>query len=193
MAGHLDGEMAPVRVQDVEGVVVDVRFPDLDILDLALGRPPHIPNRRHGSRHQNQKHPMHRGVLAEVLLGDAVLLFLRAAIHDGNAVGLGERSHAATEAPCHSHPVAVVQFFFGAVVHSPPPTAKATGRIAEPEIGIQHDAVHTLVAAVEKLAVVTTQLICGPSGGAYRRRLFNFNSAPPPDSGFLGFRLPTAP
>src|SRR6516225_12147131 len=40
-----------------------------------------------------------------------------------------------------------------------PPVAKSAGRVTQREIRIQHDAVHAIVAAVQKIAVVIAQII----------------------------------
>src|SRR3954449_10336478 len=53
MPGHLDGHMSPLRIQDVEGVVVD-EGPLLDqVAQHATGRAGDLPDRGHRARHED--------------------------------------------------------------------------------------------------------------------------------------------
>ena len=61
MAANLDGQMAPVRIEDVKRVVVDIRHRFLS-LDVVLGAD--IPHRRLGSTNQTRNKPWVTVVLA---------------------------------------------------------------------------------------------------------------------------------
>ena len=66
MPADLDREMAPVRVEDVKRIVVDVRH-RLFAFDVVLGV--HIPHRRLGAANQDQKQALGDRGVGEIFLG----------------------------------------------------------------------------------------------------------------------------
>src|SRR5207249_3777727 len=83
----------------------------------------------------------------QVLLGDLVLAVLAAAVDEGDPAGLGEGPDPAGETSRHPHEVRVVELVVTAAMQGPPPGAEPAGVVAQPEVGVQHDSVHTVVAA----------------------------------------------
>src|SRR3989337_161169 len=69
MPGHFDRAMPPLRVQDVERVVVDVAYLLPQVTEGAIPGTLHLPDWGHGTRHQNQEQPSAPRVLFEVVLG----------------------------------------------------------------------------------------------------------------------------
>jgi hypothetical protein len=108
MPGHLDGHVSPLRVQDVEGVVVD-EGPLLDqVAQHPAGRAGDLPDRGHRARHEDQEHSAIHPVGGQVLLGDLVLAFPALAVDHRDAVRVGRRADPAGESPGHPHQVRIV-------------------------------------------------------------------------------------
>src|SRR5438552_3865145 len=55
MTGHLDGDVSPVWVDDVERVVIDERPLGFEIANHSLLRSLDLPHGGHGSAHQDEK------------------------------------------------------------------------------------------------------------------------------------------
>jgi hypothetical protein len=63
--------------------------------------------------------------------------------------------------------VGIVQFRIRTVVQPSPPGTKTTWRITKPEVGIQDEAIDTVVAAVKQIGVVVGELIGGIANTLY--------------------------
>ncbi len=160
MSGHLDRQMPPLRVHDVKRVVVDEgpllgQVPD----HPAVRRAGHLPHRRHRARHHDQEHPRTHRVGREVLLGDLVLALAALAVDDRDPVRPGRGPHPAGEPPGHPHQMRVVQQVLAPVVQTPPPHPEPARCVAQRVVGIEHDAVHAVIAAAQKIAVPLTEPI----------------------------------
>ena len=163
MPGHLDGHVSPLRVQDVEGVVVD-EGPLLDqVAQHPAGRAGDLPDRGHRARHQDQEHPAIHPVGGQVLLGDLVLALPALAVDHRDAVRGGRRADPAGEPPGHPHQVRVVQLRI-VTVQASPPGAEPARVVTQRVVGVEHDPVHAVVAAVEQIAVARTEPIVGHLG-----------------------------
>jgi hypothetical protein len=108
MPGHLDGEVAPLRIQDVERVMVDVGHLLEQLGELAVDALLDLPKRGWGAGDQDQKDALADLVLGQVLLSQQVLALARPAIEQRDALGLGPTSHPAREAACQAHEMGVV-------------------------------------------------------------------------------------
>jgi len=85
MAGHLDRDVAPLGIHDVERVVVDVGLLLAEVADRAARRAFHLPDRRRRLRHEDQEDTGCDRVSAEVVLGDPVLALAPAAVDDAGS------------------------------------------------------------------------------------------------------------
>ena len=159
MARHLDGEVSPVGIHDVKGVVVNKGPLGLQVLDDPLAGPLHLPERGHGPTHQHQEHAANIGIFLQMCFGDFVLSFFAVAIDDGHAVRSRPATHPAAEAPRHPHQVCIVQFVIGTVVQPSPPGTKATRRVSQPKVAIQNDTIDTVVAAIKQIRIVVAEFI----------------------------------
>ncbi len=155
--GHLDREMPPLLVQDVEGVMVDIGLLPGEVPNAAGRRALDVPHPRHRPGDQDQAHAFPDGVGRQILGGDLVLALALAAVDDRDAVGLGEAPQAATESPGHAHEMGVVQVRLGAAGQSPPPLPKPTRGVAQREVGVEDDAVYAVVAPLQEIAVLVAQ------------------------------------
>jgi hypothetical protein len=170
MPGHLDRHVAQLRVHDVEGVVVD-EGPLLGQVDQhPTGRAGDLPDRGYRAGHQDEEHPAVHGVLGEVLLGDLVLAFPALAVDHRDAVRGGRGPDPAGEPAGHPHQVRVVQLPVVAVQPSPP-GAEPARVITQRVVGVEHDPVHAVVAAIEQIAVARAEGVDHPG---------RFPSAAPP-------------
>ena len=117
--------LPPVRVFDVERVVVDVFDLRFKVDDPALLRPRHLPHQCRRFTDQDQEQPSPYLVGEQVLLGDPMLALTPTAVDDRDPIGLGRRPQAAGEAASHAHQVGAIEFLIGAVVELSPPDPEA--------------------------------------------------------------------
>ena len=89
--GHLDRQVPPLRVHDVERVVVDELGPLLQVRDDPAGGPLHLPHRGPRPRDQDQEDSRADSVLRQVLLRDLVLALPGGAEDNRDAVRLSPR------------------------------------------------------------------------------------------------------
>src|SRR6266540_5069831 len=145
---HLDRNVAPLRIHDVEGVVVHIGFLLLE-QDAARTGTSDVPQRHLRSSDKNQKQATLHRVGGKIVFGQVVLALSASAVDNWNSVSLGEAAHSTTEATGHAHEMSVVQLLVGAAHQPPPPLPKATGRVADPVVRIQDNPVDAVVGPVE--------------------------------------------
>jgi hypothetical protein len=97
MPAHLDRQMPPHRVHDVERVVVDELLPLLQVADHPGGGTTDLPHRRRRSSHQDQEHPRSHRVRGQIVLGDPVLALIGLADDHRHPVHAGPSPHPAGE------------------------------------------------------------------------------------------------
>lgn len=112
-----------------------------------------------GTGDQDEEHAGTHVVLPQVLLGDQVLAVLPVAVDDGDRVCLAERPHPSGEPARHPHQVRVVELLVAVAVQPSPPDPEPAWRMPEGEVGIEHDPVHTVVAAPQKIPVPLAELV----------------------------------
>ena len=134
------------------------------------GRAGDLPDRGHRARHEDQEHPAIHPVGGQVLLGDLVLAFPALAVDHRDAVRGGRRADPAGESPGHPHQVRIVQLLI-VTMQASPPGAEPARVVTQRVVGVEHDPVHAVVAAVEQIAVALAE----PVG-----HLGRFPSAAPP-------------
>src|SRR5271157_2647800 len=88
-----------------------------------------------------------------------MLALPRRAIDDRNAVRLGVASRAPAEPAGQTHQMGVIQGFVRSRQRSPP-HAETARTMPRPEIAIQNDAIHAIVAAVKQLSIEFAQSVC---------------------------------
>ena len=170
MPGHFDRHVSPLRVQDVEGVVVDEGPLLGQVAQHPAGRAGDLPHRGDRAGDQDQEHPALHLVGGQVLLGDLVLAFPALAVDHRDAVRTGRGADPAGEPPGHPHQVRVVQLLV-VTMQAPPPGPEPARVVAQRVVGVEHDPIHTVVAAVEKIAVALAEPVGHPG---------RFPSAAPP-------------
>ena len=92
MSADLDGDMAPVTVEYVERVVIDIRRPPLKVIIR-----PCVPHRGLGPADQHQKPTFSDGCLGQIIVGYVVLALPCPAVDNRNVVRLGIASCASAE------------------------------------------------------------------------------------------------
>jgi putative transposase len=158
MPADLDRQMAPIAVEDVERIVVDIRH-RLFSFDVMLGA--HIPHRRLGATNQDQEQALGDGRLGQIFLGQIVLALPCGTVDHRNAVGRGVAADAPAEAAGHPHQVGILQRLVGPG-QRPPPHAEPAGIMSHPEIGVQDNSIHAVVAAAQQVLVESAQPIRHP-------------------------------
>src|SRR5271169_4846507 len=102
VTAHLDGDVAPIGIQDVKGVVVYVGHRSL-ALEVMVGAD--VPHRHPSAADQNQKQPAGDFGLGQVLLGKIVLALPDRTVDDRYAMCFGIAAYSTAETACHSHQV----------------------------------------------------------------------------------------
>ena len=97
----------------------------------------------------------------QVLLSDAVLAHPGLAEDDRHVVGRTPGLDPPREPPGQSHQVAVVQLGVAVVVPAPPPHPKPSRVMPERKERVEHDPIHTVIAAGHQIRITKTELIAG--------------------------------
>jgi hypothetical protein len=164
MPAHLDRQVSPGRVHDVEGVVVDELPGLLQVADRPgpLG-PLHLPYRCRSTSHQDQKHADPNRMVAEVVLGDPVFAVPGSAVDHWHPVGAGPTADPAGEPAGQPHQMGVIQRVVAVVVPTPPPGAEPAWVVTQRIVGVQHDPIHAVIAAGQQAGVACAELIHPPT------------------------------
>jgi len=85
MPAYLDGQMAPVGVEDMKRIVVDIGH-RLFSLDVVLAA--YIPHRRLGAANQDQKQALGDRRLGQIFFGQIVFALPRGTVDHRNACAL---------------------------------------------------------------------------------------------------------
>jgi hypothetical protein len=167
MPGHLDYQVPPLAVHDVEAVVVHVRPLAAQAADhRAVRGPAHIPHHRRGPGDQDQEHARAHRMRAQILLRDQVLAFpSRAVDHRDRVIG-GPGPDPPREPARQPHQVSIVQYRIRLGVtapdHAPPPGPEPARRTPHRIVGIQHDPVHAVIPASQQIPVPFSEVISHP-------------------------------
>ena len=132
MAADLDGQMAPVRVEDVKRVVVHIRH---RLLSFDVVFRADIPHRRLRPTDQNQKQALGHRRLGEIFFGKLMLALPCRTVDHGDAVCLGITANATAEPAGQPHKVGV----FERLVRSgqrPPPHPEPARTMAHAEVRV---------------------------------------------------------
>src|SRR5712671_1951187 len=155
MPADLDGEMTPVRIEDVKRVVVDIRGGLLSF-DVVFGAD--IPHRRRRSTDEDQKQALGDRRLGQICFRDVVLALAHRTVDDRNVVRFGVAANAAAETAGHPHQVGIFEGFVRSG-QRPPPHPKPTGTMPHAEVGVQNDPIHAIVAAVQQILIESAKSI----------------------------------
>jgi hypothetical protein len=123
MPTQLEGHMAPLLVDDVEVIVVDVGPRRLAAQVRPAAPKGDFPYQGGSLRHQDQEQPREVRVGRPMLVGELVRADAGLAVDDRNPVTPGEGMNPSAEAACHPQQVLLIQGFIGSG-QLPPPGAK---------------------------------------------------------------------
>src|SRR5215469_14913604 len=155
MARDFDRDVSPLRIPDMERVVVDVGHGLLPLQVVLAGR---FPDGCLSLANQNQKQPRLARMVGQVLFSDLVFPLASLALDHGNASGLGESPQATAEAARPPQEVGVVEMLFRPLELLPPGSEPPAG-VTHPKIGVQDNSVHAIIAAFEKVPVTFAQRV----------------------------------
>src|SRR5690242_5349039 len=156
MPADLDGQMAPVRVEDVKRVVVHIghRFLSFDVVFCA-----DIPHRRLRPTDQNQKQALGDCRLGEIFFRNVMLALPDRTVDHRNSVRLGVTANATAEPAGQPHQVGV----FERLIRSsqcPPPHPEPTRIMAHAEVSVQNNAIDAIVATAQQILIERAQPVC---------------------------------
>ena len=159
MGTEFDGRMPPLRVQDVERIVIDVRDLGRDVPDLLLGAMD-VENRHGCPSNDDTKDPSEGWIFRDVLFCDFMLLFLFLAftVDQGNPLLLGVSMDSAAKATRKLHEMGVVKILV-APSQLAPPRSESPGTLSHNEIGIEHNAIDTIINPVKTRLILLAKLI----------------------------------
>ena len=153
MGAETNNHVPPVRVHDVEEIMLDVaiglgdenmRLPILGVKNIAHGCWSH-------SR-QNAKHAPKPGKFGDERLSGFVLSLPSLTINQGDVFLFRIRANPAAETAGETHEVCVVQLFIAAKNLTPPcPESAAAAR--HWKVGIEHEAIHAIIGVIKKIRV----------------------------------------
>ena len=106
MAADLNGEVAPLGIEDMERIVVDIGHRPF-WFDVVVGTD--VPHRRLGPAHQNQKQALRDLGLCQVFFGQLMLTLPCLTMHKRNALGFRIPVKPTAKTARHAHEVCVVQ------------------------------------------------------------------------------------
>ena len=98
-----------------------------------------------------------------------MLAIPRRAIHDRNPMSLRPAAHPTTEATRHPHQMGVVKGLIG-TGQLPPPQPEPAGGMPQTKVGIENNAVDTIITSAQELRVQRTHWV-GHNSGGYLHRL----------------------
>ena len=164
MPGHLDRQVPPPGVHDVEAVVIHIGALAGQAADHAAVRgPAHIPYHRRGPGDQDHEHARSHRMGAQVLLRDQVLAFPRRAVDHRDGVISGPGPDPPREPPRQAHQVRVVQHRIRLGVTAPdqppPPGAEPARAAAQRIVGVKHDPVHAVIRAGQQPRIPRREVI----------------------------------
>jgi hypothetical protein len=174
MPGHLDRQVPPLPVHDVEAVVIDVRALAGQVADhRAVRGPAHIPHHRRGPGDQHHEHSRPYRMGAQVLLRDQVLAFPRRAVDHRDGVAGCPGPDPPGEPARQAHQVSVVQHRIALGVttpdQAPPPGPEPARRVPHRVVGIEHDPVHAVIRAGQQARIARREVISHPPTVGPRR------------------------
>src|SRR5450759_3088220 len=159
MTAHLDRQVSPGRVHDVEGVVVDVLPGLLQVADHPRTRPVDLPHDGRCPGHQDQEHAHTNRVLTQILLGDPVLALPGLAVDHRHPVLPGPGPYPPGEPSRQADQVCVVQLFVAVLMPAPPPHPKPARVGSQRVVRVEHDPIHAVVATGQQIAIPFTEFI----------------------------------
>jgi hypothetical protein len=159
MGTEFEGQMSPLRVYHVKRILIDIRNLGPDVLDLLL-RALDVENGHGRPSNEDTKDPSEAWIFGDVVFCDFMLLFLVLAftVDQGNALFLGISMDPAAKATRKLHKMGIVQVLL--VVPQPaPPCPESSGRLPHNEIGIQDNAIDTIINPVKTRLILLAELI----------------------------------
>ena len=156
MPADLDGQMAPVRVEDVKRVVVHIghRLLSFDVVLCA-----DIPHRRLRPTDQDQKQALGDLGPGQKFFRKLVLALPCRTVDHGNVVGFGITANATAEPAGQPHQVGV----FERLIRSgqrPPPHTEPARVMAHAEVRVQNNAIDAIVATAQQILIERAQPVC---------------------------------
>jgi hypothetical protein len=157
MRAELDSQMPPLWVHDMKRILIDIRGLGLDVGDPLLGAVD-LEN-GHGCQSSNDaEDASETGIFGDMLFGQFMLPFSTLTVNQRNALLCGISVNSSAKATRESHEMGIVKIL---IVPSQlaPPSSESSGGLGHNEIGIEHDAIDTIICAVKIALIIVTELI----------------------------------
>ena len=157
--GHLDDQVPPLRVHDVEGVVVDVLGLLLQGHDHPARGPPHLPHRRPRPGDQDQEDTRPDAVAGQVLLRDLVLALPGLALDHRDGIRGRPGPHPPGEPARQPHQVRVIEVRVRVAMPPPPPDPEPAWAMSHRVVRVQDDPVHAIIGTGQQVPVSLSEVI----------------------------------
>jgi hypothetical protein len=157
MRAELDSQMPPLWVHDMKRILIDIRGLGLDVGDPLLGAVD-LEN-GHGCQSSNDaEDASETGIFGDMLFGQFMLPFSTLTVNQRNALLCGISVNSSAKATRESHEMGIIEIL---IIPSQlaPPSSESSGGLGHNEIGIEHDAIDTIICAVKIALIIVTELI----------------------------------
>ena len=161
MRTDLERHVPPVRILKMKSKMIDPHGRTLPLqVRRTARRGLHSPHRVRGAMNRDTKQPFLVRIARPMLFGDFVHVFIGHLFQDRDLPLLGHGPHPPRKPSCPTHHVGLVQVVIAAI-HVPPPSAETAGRAEQGAVSIEHDPVHTIVAAIQQVLITNAERIRG--------------------------------
>src|SRR5208337_3855919 len=157
---HPHHDMAPFRIDDLKIIVLHMRpgisMTQIDNLPALIEL--HLPDRRRSPAREHRKDTPELGVFGQKRLGQDMLLLSALAFDKRNPALLAPRSQAPGKVSGHGLHSGIGQSLLASLPDPPPRTESAAG-LSEGKIGVDHDAIDTIVTAFQQIGIIAGQIV----------------------------------
>jgi hypothetical protein len=157
MRAELDSQMPPLWVHDMKRILIDIRGLGLDVGDPLLGAVD-LEN-GHGCQSSNDaEDASETGIFGDMPFGQFMLPFPTLTVNQRNALLCGISVNPSAKATSESHEMGVVKILI-APSQLAPPGPESSGGLRHNEIGIEHNAIDTIIGSVKKRLIGLREFI----------------------------------
>jgi hypothetical protein len=157
MRAEFDGQMPPLRVYDMKRILIDIRGLGLDVGD-PLWRAMDLENGHRCQSSDDTEDASKTGIFGDMLFGQFMLPFSTLTVNHRNALRFGISVNPSAKSTRESHEMGIVQIL---IVSSQlaPPGSESSSRLGQDEIGIEHNAINTIICALKILLIGVAELV----------------------------------
>jgi len=168
---HLDCDVAPVGIDDVKVVVVDVgpRSPALQVRHTFVAALD-LPDQAGRFGYEYQEDALEAGIRRHILVCQLVLALSRCAVQQWYLAFVCPSVNAAAKPARHLPQVLLIQRLIGPCKLSPP-GAERSALLSQWEVAVEHDAVDAIIEAVQQICMICGEVVWRAHGANLTRTI----------------------